>query len=196
MDSLLLVLGAYLCGSIPIGVILGRLAGIDPRRGGSGNIGATNVARLVGWTEGLLTLAGDTAKGAVPVALAVNLGFDLWPTVAAGTAAFLGHLYPLFLGFRGGKGVATAVGVLLALAPLGALILTGIFISVAAATRLVSLASLAAALAAPPLLWFLSYPLPVVALACVLGLLIVIRHRRNIERLVSGAEPRFSVNSR
>jgi glycerol-3-phosphate acyltransferase PlsY len=196
MGPLLLVLAAYLCGSIPIGLIVGRLAGVDPRSGGSGNIGATNVARLAGWTEGLLTLAGDAAKGAVPVLLSTSLGFDLWVAAAAGMAAFLGHLYPLFLGFRGGKGVATAAGVLLAVAPLAALSLIGVFALVAAGTRLVSLASLFSSLLAPALLWFLSYPPPLVALAGVLALLIVLRHRTNIERLLAGAEPRFTVNSR
>src|SRR3954471_2258502 len=115
MVPALLIVFAYLLGSVPTGYILGYFSGIDVRKAGSGNVGATNVARVAGKKVGILTLIGDAAKGFLPVLLARRLGFD--PTVLglAALAAFLGHLYPVFLNFRGGKGVATALGALVAL---------------------------------------------------------------------------------
>src|SRR5438128_12043580 len=106
-----LVLFGYLLGSIPTGYILGFLAGVDVRKAGSGNVGATNVARVVGKRQGIFTLVADAAKGFIPVILALNLDLTPVATVFVGIAAFLGHLYPVFLRFRGGKGVATALGV-------------------------------------------------------------------------------------
>lgn len=182
---------AYLIGSIPTGYVLGRLAGVDVREVGSGNIGATNVARTVGKWRGITTLIGDAAKGFIPAYAAVLLGLSPIETAVTGVAAVMGHLFPVFLKFKGGKGVATAVGVLLALAPLATFILLVIFALAMAASRIVSLSSMAAALAAPITLWLLDYSPIVVALGAVLAALIVARHRGNIRRLFAGTEPRF-----
>lgn len=189
--EILLIFFAYLLGSVPTGYILGYLSGVDVRKAGSGNVGATNVARVAGKKLGLLTLIGDAAKGIIPVCLARTLGMGVDIAALAALAAFLGHLYPVFLKFRGGKGVATALGALLVLAPAatGALLL--VFLIVVGATRIVSLASMIAAAAAPVAVWLLGYPPAVGGLTAVMALYIIWRHRENIRRLMSGTEPRF-----
>jgi glycerol-3-phosphate acyltransferase PlsY len=166
---------------------------VDVRKVGSGNIGATNVARGAGKKAGLLTLLGDALKGLVPVLLVRFL--DLGETLLACTAvaAFLGHLFPVFLGFSGGKGVATGLGVFLGLAPSAILLALGLFLATFALTRIVSLASLVAAAATPLLLFFLAYPSERVTAGVVVALLIVVRHRENIARLRKGQEPKFSL---
>ncbi|HEU4340140.1 MAG TPA: glycerol-3-phosphate 1-O-acyltransferase PlsY [Candidatus Binatia bacterium] len=187
-----LIIAAYLLGSVPSGYLVARLAGVDIRNEGSGNLGATNVARVIGKRQGILTLIADTAKGWLPVFVALQLGIA--PSVAAlgGVAAFLGHLYPVFLRFRGGKGVATAFGVLLAVAPLATLVLILIFAVVVLSSRFVSLGSVAAAAAAPIIAFGLSYSPVVVAMSGFLALLIILRHRTNIQRLRGGTEPKFT----
>ena len=189
--EVIVALVAYLVGSIPTGFIIGKLAGIDVRTAGSGNIGATNVARVMGKGHGLLTLLADIAKGFAPVFVAQQMAFSDTAVAVIAAATFLGHLYPIFLKFRGGKGVATAFGALLALAPEVTLILLAVFICAALLSRIVSLGSIGAALAAPILFWFFYYPTPLVALTVFLAAMIVIRHRANIKRLLNGAEPRF-----
>ena len=189
--TIILTLFAYLVGSIPSGFILGRLAGIDVRDAGSGNIGATNVARVLGKGRGLLTLLADTAKGFVPVFIGQRLGLSDMALALVATAAFLGHLYPLFLKFQGGKGVATAFGALLALAPQATSVLIVLFGAAVVISRRVSLGSMAAAVAAPISLWAFSYPLELVAMGAFIGAMIVLRHRDNIARLLAGTEPRF-----
>ena len=170
--------------------------GVDIRAVGSGNIGATNVARVVGKRQGILILAADAAKGFIPVFAALQLGIAPAAALAA-TAAFLGHLYPVFLKFRGGKGVATALGVYAGLAPMVTLLLIVIFVVVALASRIVSLGSMAAALAAPVILWFFSYPPAVISLSALIAAMIILRHRGNLRRLLAGTEPRFgSISSR
>lgn len=193
MEIILLVVFGYLIGSVPVGFIFGTLSGVDVRQAGSGNVGATNVARVVGKWQGLATLVGDVAKGSVPAFLSLQLGFTVTAAALVGLAAFLGHLYPVFLKFKGGKGVATAFGVFLILAPMATLILVFVFFFVAMASRVVSLASVVATGAAPVVLWLFSYPLFLVALSFLIGSLIVFRHRENIQRLVSGVEPRFEL---
>src|SRR5713226_7569979 len=121
---------AYLLGSVPTGFILGYLAGVDVRKAGSGNVGATNVARVAGKKLGLLTLLGDAAKGFVPVYVAIKMDLGVPLTGLVALAAFLGHLYPVFLKFQGGKGVATALGALSALAPAAAGVLLPVFLGV------------------------------------------------------------------
>jgi glycerol-3-phosphate acyltransferase PlsY len=188
---------AYLLGSIPSGYIVGALAGVDVRNAGSGNIGATNVARIVGKRLGVLTLLADTAKGYVPVFIAWRMGLSPALVALVAITAFLGHLYPVFLRFRGGKGVATAFGALLAIAPVATLILIGVFGVVVLWSRRISLGSIAAALAAPIGLWTISAPAPFVAMGAILGAMVIVRHRDNIKRLLAGTEPRFgSVSSR
>jgi acyl phosphate:glycerol-3-phosphate acyltransferase len=193
--EIVVALFSYLIGSIPTGFIIGKLAGIDVRTAGSGNIGATNVARVMGKGRGLLTLFIDIAKGFIPVFAAQQMAFSHTAVAVIAAAAFLGHLYPIFLKFRGGKGVATAFGALLALAPQVILILLTIFICTALPSRIVSLGSLSTALAAPILFWFFSYPTPLVALTVFVAAMIVIRHRANIKRLLNGAEPRFGART-
>jgi acyl phosphate:glycerol-3-phosphate acyltransferase len=182
---------AYLIGSIPTGVLLGRLRGVDVRSAGSGNIGATNVARTAGRTLGILTLVGDALKGLLPVlaARALKLGD---PTVAAvAVAALCGHVFSIFLSFRGGKGVATGVGVLLALAPAIAPIPLGVFVLTMALSRIVSLSSILASLSAPLVVLAFRYPPAIAWAAAAISLLIVMRHHENIMRLMAGTEPRF-----
>jgi acyl phosphate:glycerol-3-phosphate acyltransferase len=197
MIEIALVVSAYLLGSVPSGYILGSMAGVDIRKAGSGNVGATNVARLLGRGRGALTLAADVAKGWLPVFAALHLEMSLPAVTLAGAAAFLGHLYSIFLRFEGGKGVATALGVLLALAPLVALVLFIMFALTVAACRLVSLGSITAAIAAPVSLWIVGYPAMVIALGGFIAAMISWRHRGNIQRLLAGTEPKLgSANSR
>jgi glycerol-3-phosphate acyltransferase PlsY len=182
---------AYLIGSIPTGVLLGRLAGVDVRSSGSGNIGATNVARTVGRTLGILTLVGDALKGLVPVLTAHALGLGDATVAAVGVGALCGHAFSIFLSLRGGKGVATAVGVLLGLAPAIVPIPLGVFVLTIALSRIVSLSSILASLSAPLVVLVFRYPPAVVWAAAAMALLIVLRHRENIERLMAGTEQRF-----
>jgi acyl phosphate:glycerol-3-phosphate acyltransferase len=181
---------AYGLGSVPFGVVMAQLFGLgDLRAVGSGNIGATNVLRTGNKLAALLTLVLDAGKGAIAVLLARWLvGPDA--AQAAGLAAFLGHLFPVFIGFRGGKGVATFLGTLLALAfPVG-LAACATWAVVAAVTRYSSLSALVAAVAAP--VWALLLGQGQVAVFCVLlAALVVERHRANIARLVAGTEPRI-----
>jgi len=190
---------AYLLGSIPFGLLLGKLFGAaDVRKAGSGNIGATNVARVAGPLAGILTLLLDAAKGAFAVVLAARLSdqSSTWMMIA-GLCALIGHCFPIWLGFRGGKGVATAAGVFGALCPpafLGAIIL---FLLVVAYWRFVSLGSISAAAAMPLLIYFFwaphhAPPYIVTFGSLAAAILIVYKHDANIQRLVQGDEPKFS----
>jgi glycerol-3-phosphate acyltransferase PlsY len=187
-----LIIAAYLLGSVPTGYLFGRFVGVDIRNEGSGNLGATNVARVIGKRQGILTLIADTAKGFLPAFIALQLEMAPSVTALVGVAAFLGHLYPVFLRFRGGKGVATAFGVLLALAPLATLVLILIFAAVVMSSRFVSLASMAAAATAPITLWGFSYSPAIVVMSGFLALMVTLRHRNNIQRLRAGTEPKFT----
>ncbi len=186
----MLVVVAYLCGSIPTGILLSRRRGVDPRDIGSGNIGATNVARAAGATAGFLTLVGDTLKALLPVLVAKSLGLGSTVVALVGLAAFLGHLYSCFLGFQGGKGVAATFGVLLGLAPLGAALLVVVFVATVAIGRYVSAASLLAAALTAPILLSIGYSAPTVLAGFLMSVLVAIRHRDNIRRLRFGTEPR------
>jgi glycerol-3-phosphate acyltransferase PlsY len=192
MEVYLLALIAYLLGSVPTGYIIGSWAGVDVRKAGSGNVGATNVARVVGKRQGIFTLIADAAKGFVPVVIALKLGLTPATVAVIGIAAFLGHLYPIFLRFRGGKGVATALGVFLGLAPWAAGILTVIFAAVVLMTRVVSLSSMVTAAAAPLVLWLLRYSPVLIPMSVFIAAMIILRHRENIRRLLSGTEPTLS----
>jgi len=193
VEGILLVAGGYLVGSIPTGVILARLfSATDIRREGSGNIGATNVYRVLGAKLGVVTLLGDVVKGAVPVMLTrFFMGDEMWIASVA-LAAFLGHLYPLFLRFRGGKGVATALGVFMVIAPLvtaGAVI---VFIVVVMRWKYVSLGSLAASASMPLFLGAGGYSMVYGGLSMMIGGLIFYRHGDNIKRLREGKEKKLS----
>lgn len=182
---LALICAAYLLGSIPTGVLIGKLKGIDVRKRGSGNVGATNVARVVGKLPGLLVLIVDVAKGWIPAAL-LPAGPSL--KILLGMAAVAGHIWNPFLQFQGGKGVATALGVLWGLDPRVALGSTAVWIAAALATRYVSVASSAAALAAPFLMALLGLPTPWILGGIVVSLAIIARHRPNFLRLLHGEE--------
>jgi glycerol-3-phosphate acyltransferase PlsY len=190
----LLIVGAYLLGSVACAVLTCRLMGLpDPRMEGSGNPGATNVLRLGGRKAAAITLAGDVLKGLLPVILARLLGAGPGVIGAVAVAAFLGHLYPLYFGFKGGKGVATAAGALLGLAPWVALAVVTLWLAVAILFRYASLAGICAAAAAPLLAWLLGYPAAVTLATLVMGAALVWRHRSNIERLLAGTEGRIGV---
>jgi acyl phosphate:glycerol-3-phosphate acyltransferase len=182
---------SYLLGSIPFGVVITRLMHLgDLRSIGSGNIGATNVLRTGNKGAAALTLALDAGKGAVAVLVARALLADPLATALAGLGAFLGHLFPVWLGFRGGKGVATFLGILLALAfPVG-LTACATWLATAFAFRISSLAALVAAAAAPLWLWLLG-PGEYVWLGAALAVLVFVRHHANIRRLAAGTEPRI-----
>jgi glycerol-3-phosphate acyltransferase PlsY len=190
---------AYLIGSIPFGILLAKLfGGVDVRKAGSGNIGATNVARVAGPLPGILTLVLDGVKGAAAVWLAARFANEsaLWMTVA-GLSALLGHCFPVWLRFRGGKGVATAAGMFLALCWPAALGAIGVFILVVLFSRFVSLGSVSAAAAMPLLIYLLwaphHAPPPAITFgAFAAAMLVVYKHDANIQRLVEGREPKFS----
>ena len=184
-----LVVGAYLLGSVPFGLLIARLqGGVDIRRVGSGNIGATNVLRALGKGAAALTLVGDIGKGALPVSIGRALGVSPALLAIIALAAVVGHLLPVFLGFRGGKGVATIMGVVLAAMPAVGVSLLVIWMGVAIIWRYSSLASLAAAAALPILAWVLDGRGAMLALAGTLFLLVLLRHRENIARLYRGTE--------
>jgi glycerol-3-phosphate acyltransferase PlsY len=192
------LIGGYLLGSIPFGVIATRLGGAgDVRAIGSGNIGATNVLRIGRKDLALITVLGDGGKGAMAVFIAWMLTKDGPPgaqatlTALAGGAAFIGHIFPVWLGFKGGKGVATFFGVLLAAAwPVG-LLAGATWILMAVVFRLSSLAALTAAVLAPVYVFVTDRPYPIAVLAVVMAALIFFRHKENIARLLKGQEPRI-----
>ena len=186
---LLLIIASYFIGAIPTGVILAKaFAGRDIRQEGSGNIGATNVTRVLGKKVGALTLVGDLLKGFLPVWAGAAITGSIDVACLMGLAAFLGHLFPIYLGFKGGKGVATALGVFLFLSPLVILIEVVVFAASVAIWKYVSLGSMLAAGTMPVLLYLLSSPMPVVLLSIVFAILIIIKHSSNIQRLLSGTE--------
>lgn len=192
MTGYLAVGCAYLLGSLPFGYILGLLfKRIDIRTFGSGNIGTTNVIRLLGWRGGLLVFILDAAKGAGAVLLARALTPDTAFHLAAAFAALLGHCFPVFLGFRGGKGAATGIGVLFPLAGWLAALLLLIFAVVIGATRYVSLGSMIGALSLPFFFYFFGYDAPYIYFGAATALLLIGRHHANIGRLLKGEEPKI-----
>ena len=180
---------------MPTGLWIGRRLGIDVRRAGSGNIGATNVARTAGALPGLITLLVDVCKGALPVASALAL--DSGPAVPsiAAVGAVLGHVFSLFTSFRGGKGVATAAGAFLVLAPAALGLALIVFAILAAASRRVSLASIGAAASLPVALAVLGNRGPELLAAIVIAALVAFTHRANVQRLLAGTEAPFEVKS-
>lgn len=192
LQTALLLAGAYLLGSVASAIVVARLLGLpDPRTVGSGNPGATNVLRTGGRLAGALTLAGDMLKGVVPVALATGVGAAPPVVAATACAAFLGHLYPVFFGFRGGKGVATLLGALAALAWPAGLATVATWLAVAALFRYSSLAAIVAALLAPVWVAWLSGEPAHVAATVFMAALLLWRHRGNMARLLAGTEDRI-----
>ena len=199
MNWWILGLGTYLLGSIPFGYLIGRVrAGVDVRALGSGNVGATNVMRTVGKLPALFVLFLDLAKGALPVWIAI--GMHAPPAALGGVAlaAVLGHVFSVFLGFRGGKGVATAIGAFLPIVPIPTLATVTVFLVVLWWKRYVSLASVMAVASFPAALilfnqagWLAATPTPIVLSATIAALVIIVRHLENIQRLLSGEESRL-----
>jgi glycerol-3-phosphate acyltransferase PlsY len=189
----LLALGAYLLGSIPSGLVISRLArGVDIRQQGSGNIGTANVYRVAGTRAAAATLLFDALKGIVPVVLARALELPLWAVLLTGVAAVVGHNYSLLLRGHGGKGIATSIGVAVALAPEAAGLAVAIWALVLLGSRYASLASLLMMAALPLCLMLLGYPAAYPLFALGLGLLAVLRHRGNIGRLIHGTEVKIT----
>lgn len=189
--SLAGLLAAYLIGAIPVGMLVARLAGgVDIRRHGSGNIGATNVLRTVGPAAGVITLLGDVVKGFLATSAAGALGGETWLGAGA-VAAVVGNCWPVFLRFRGGKGMATALGAFLRVAPLAVLPAALVWVLVVALTRYVSLASILGCLGFVAAAWALGAARPVVVSAAMVALIIIWRHQQNIQRLRAGTESRL-----
>ena len=204
LEHVIYLAAAYLIGAIPTGFLMGKwLKGIDIRKAGSGNIGATNVFRILGPKPGAAVLALDIAKGFLAVVLLpglLGLPKGGWEPLAGGLLAVLGHDYTCFLKFKGGKGVATSAGVLLGLAPFSALGALAVFAVVFWATRMISVGSLSGATALPLLMWavfneghnpILGLPQPVLILAVVLSVFVWITHIPNIKRILKGEENRL-----
>ena len=188
----LLPLAAYLFGSISTAVLIARAMGLqDPREVGSRNPGATNILRYGGKTAAVLTLLGDILKGVIPVLIARVLTTDAVIITLCGFAAFLGHLFPVFFSFRGGKGVATALGVWFALNPWVGLVLLVTWILMALLFRYSSLAALTASAAAPLYVAWLSPGTPYLATMIVMSAILIFRHRSNIRNLIAGTETKI-----
>ncbi|MEK9742884.1 MAG: glycerol-3-phosphate 1-O-acyltransferase PlsY [Gammaproteobacteria bacterium] len=196
MQWLLFTLGGYLIGSISSAVLISRVMGLpDPRLEGSGNPGATNVLRLGNKAAAALTLVGDLLKGTLPVLFALQVSGDQSVVAGAAAGAFLGHLFPVFFKFQGGKGVATALGVFLAVNPLMGLGLAVTWLATALVFRFSSLAALVAAASAPAWAWWTTQDPMYIALAIGLAGVLIWRHRANIRRLINGEESRIGKKS-
>ncbi|BCS55140.1 glycerol-3-phosphate 1-O-acyltransferase PlsY [Geobacter sp. SVR] len=190
-QAIIWIAASYMLGSIPTGLLLGKLYGIDVRKEGSGNIGATNLYRTVGRKVGVMTLIGDCLKGLIPVLAARQFGLSAEQVAWVGLAAFCGHVFSVFLRFKGGKGVATALGVFLGLAPLAVAIALGVFVGLMLKWRYVSLGSVSAAAVMPLVVAFLGGDQPLVAVTLVIAMIVIMRHHENIKRLLAGTENRF-----
>jgi len=182
---------AYVIGSFPTGLLLGKYYGVDVRKEGSGNTGATNLYRTVGRKVGIITLVIDCLKGLLPVAIVKMSGLPAELAPWVGLAAFFGHVFSVFLKFRGGKGVATALGVFLALAPLAVAIAVGLFAAVMFIWRYVSLGSISAAAVMPLAVYLLRGEREVLVVTVVIAAIVIIRHHENIKRLIAGTESKF-----
>ncbi len=192
--ALLLVVASYLIGAFPTSYVTGRLVrGIDLRQHGSGNLGATNVFRVLGWKAAVPVMLVDIFKGFAPTFFFPRLdGSPRWEwALAFGAAAILGHVYSIYVHFKGGKGVATSAGVFLALAPVAVLVGLGVWLVIVATTRIVSIASIAAAIVVPVMVFLTRRPAPILWLSLALAVFVIWAHRTNIGRLLRGEEHRF-----
>jgi len=195
MLNLLLPIAAYLVGSVSSAIIVSKLMGLpDPRTSGSNNPGATNVLRLGGKKAAAITLVGDVLKGLVPVLVAKALTGNSFTLALVGVGAFLGHLYPIFFGFKGGKGVATAAGVFIGLSGIVTMLLVVIWLITAIISRYSSLAALVATVSAPFLVLLFLPGLPFFLMACVIAALLFWRHRENIDRIKRGEESKIKLS--
>jgi len=192
INLLLALFGGYLVGAVPFALVAAKLFGLpDPRTFGSRNPGATNVLRTGHKAAALLTLIGDAGKGAAAVLAVQVLTHDAILSATAGVGAFFGHLFSFWLRFQGGKGVATALGVLLAIEPLLGAIAALVWLTVAAVSRYSSLAALIASLLTPAIAWLLSLPTPIVALVTGMAAVLILRHHQNIRNLIHGRESKL-----
>jgi glycerol-3-phosphate acyltransferase PlsY len=189
------LLFGYALGSVPFAYLLARRAGVDVRVAGSGNVGAANVLRTSGTSLGVTVMALDIAKGTATVLAAYVATGAVRPMAAAGAAAVVGHIYPIWLRFHGGKGVAVAAGVFSVLAPVAAVAAAGAFLGAVWLTRVISLGSVVATVTLPSVAWLTGSPPAVLAAAFGTGALIVFRHRANLRRIASGTEPRMGTRS-
>lgn len=186
--SLLLIAAGYLLGSIPSGIVVGRAYGVDVRRVGSGNIGTANVLRAAGKQAAALTMVGDMLKGLVPVLLARLLTDNEWVVASVALAAIVGHCWPVFLGFKGGKGVATGAGTALGLAPVVGLVMFAIWWGVAFFTKYTSLSAMVVMVLSPFIFILFGQPTPYVVYAVLGGAAVIWRHRANVRALLAGTE--------
>jgi glycerol-3-phosphate acyltransferase PlsY len=185
------ILLGYAVGSVPFAYLLARRVGIDVRVAGSGNVGAANVLRTSGAPLGVTVMALDITKGAAPVLAAYAASGTMPMMAATGAAAVVGHIYPVWLRFHGGKGVAVAAGVFAVLAPVATIAATAVFLSTVLLTRVISLGSVAATVTLPSVAWLAGAPTSVVIAAVGIATLILFRHRANLRRIAHGTERRF-----
>jgi glycerol-3-phosphate acyltransferase PlsY len=188
MLAILLLLGGYILGSVPTGFLVGRAWGVDVRRTGSGNIGMANVLRSVGKWPAVITMAGDMLKGFVPVFLARFLTENEWVIAAVALAALMGHCWPVFLGFKGGKAVATGAGTTIALAPVAGLALFAFWWGVVLVSRYTSLGAISVMLVSPIAFLVTGQPIPYVLYTVIGGSLVLWRHKENARALIKGTE--------
>ena len=195
--SLAVIVAAYFIGAVPWGLVLGKLKGIDPRQHGSGGTGATNTLRLLGWRIALAVFVLDFAKGLIPVVLVKALDGPTWLSAAVAVATVVGHCWSPFIGFKGGKGMATGGGAAVGLAP-WLIVLLLMIVLIVAVTRYVSLASLVTAIVGPLLALGLAiwgdFPWPWVLAITIMAAIIIVQHRTNIRRLLSGTERKLGQN--
>lgn len=195
MLSVLLLVGGYLLGSVPTGLIAGRAYGVDVRRSGSGNIGMANVLRTAGKGAAVITMVGDMLKGFVPVLVARLSTDNEWVVAAVALAAVIGHCWPVFLGFKGGKGVATGAGTSIALAPIVGLALFAFWWIVVLLSRYTSLGAIAVMVLGPFVFLLSGQPWPYVAYSVAGGVLVLYRHRENARALLNGTERKIGEKS-
>lgn len=191
LEYLFIIIASYLVGSIPIGLIIGKMLGIDLREHGSKNIGATNAYRTLGARTAFWVFLGDVAKGVAGVYIGQYIGEGSLAQLLGGLAAITGHNWSVYIGFKGGRGVATSLGVIAVIAPLATLIVFAVWFVIVYFTRYVSLASIAAAVLAPILMWFLDEKTEFILFTLAAAIFIIVRHRPNIERLLKGEETKI-----
>lgn len=206
MKTFILIVIAYILGSIPNALWIGKVfRGIDIREHGSKNTGSTNAARVLGAKLGILTLILDISKGAIPVALSFFMKADLLENmtgissldpIMVGIFAIIGHSFSLFMEFKGGKAVATTVGVFTVLVPKALLLAAVVFFVIFAVTRYVSVSSITAAISLPIFIFFLYWDVPYTIFGGIIAILIIVKHKSNIQRLLNGTESKFTINKK
>lgn len=206
MSTIILIVVAYILGSVPNALWIGKVfKGIDIREHGSKNTGSTNAARVLGAKLGILTLILDISKGAIPVALSLFMKANLLENITGisnldfimiGIFAIVGHSFSIFMKFKGGKAVATTVGVFIVLVPKALLLAAAVFFVIFALTRYVSVSSITAAISLPIFIFFLYGDIPYTVFGGIITILIIVKHKSNIQRLLNGTESRFTINKK